>query len=262
MEGIHVTRWGQSGPRVVLIHGSAQGSALSGSGHFAAQQRLADDGWQVLVPDRPGHGLSPAPGRPDDAELDGAWVADMLGDGAHLVGHSFGGCVALAAAARRPGAVRSLTLIEPAMMTLAVSDRRVKRFVIRLVTINLLSFSAASRAARMARYLHIPPEIGGGSNPEGLKRMGKALRQLRVAAKTTLERELDAVKAAGVPLLVVSGGWSPGIEGTADAVAARGAGRRLLIRADHHFPQLVSNAFNEELAAFMRQADHAAGRFA
>jgi hypothetical protein len=114
----------------------------------------------------------------------------------------------------------------------------------------------------MTRYLHIPSEIRGDSSPEELKRTGDALRRLRVVSKTTLEHELDAVKAAGLPLLVVSGGWSPGIEATADAVAARGAGRRLLIRADHHFPQLESNAFNEELAAFMRQADHAAGRFA
>jgi pimeloyl-ACP methyl ester carboxylesterase len=170
--------------------------------------------------------------------------------------------VALAAAARRPGAVHSVTLIEPAMMLLALSDRHVQQFVIRLMTINLLSLSAASRAARMTQYLHIPAEIRGGSSPEELKRVGKALRQLRVASKTTLEHELDAIKAARIPLLVVSGGWSPGIEATADAVAARGAGRRLLVRAEHHFPQLECNGFNQELTAFMRQADHAAGRFA
>ena len=72
-----------------------------------AQSQLGENGWQVLAPDRPGHGRSKAPGRPDDPEADGEWVAQLLGDGAHLlgdgahlVGHSFGGCVVLNAAAR------------------------------------------------------------------------------------------------------------------------------------------------------------------
>ena len=129
---VHITRWGLAGPTVVCIHGSAQGSRVGGDGHFATQRALADHGWQLLVPDRPGHGQSPANGQPDDADLDGAWVADdllaNLPGGAHLVGHSFGGAVALAAAARRPGAVRSLTLIEPGMQKLASRDPAVRRF--------------------------------------------------------------------------------------------------------------------------------------
>ena len=121
---IHVIRWGSTGPRVVTVHGSAQGSEVGGDKHFSRQAELAHQGLQIVVPDRPGHGRSPDPGRPDDAEADGAWVADMLNDGAHLVGHSFGGCVALAAAARRPEAVLSLTLIEPAVLALAMIGRR------------------------------------------------------------------------------------------------------------------------------------------
>ena len=85
----------------MLIHGGTQGSAVGGSSHFATQERLANEGWQLLVPDRPGHGLSPARGCPDDAALDGEWAASIVGDGAHLVGHSFGACVALAAAVKR-----------------------------------------------------------------------------------------------------------------------------------------------------------------
>ena len=58
---VHITRWGEAGPRVVLIHGGVQGSSLSGAGHFTAQQRLAAQGFQLIVPDRPGHGKSPSP---------------------------------------------------------------------------------------------------------------------------------------------------------------------------------------------------------
>lgn len=82
MDAIHITRWGGSGPRVVVVQGGAQGSKAAGERNFAAQRPLADEGWQLVVPDRPSHGRSPNPGRGDDA--DAVWVADLLGGGAHL----------------------------------------------------------------------------------------------------------------------------------------------------------------------------------
>ena len=65
----------------------------------------------------------------------------FLGDGAHLVGHSFGGCVALAATSRRPTAVKSLTLIEPGMQALAIDRLPVLLFVLRMLATLKLSFS-------------------------------------------------------------------------------------------------------------------------
>ena len=61
---IHITRWGHAGPRVILVHGGAQGSEVGGERNFSAQRALADRRWQLVVPDRPGHGRSPDPGRP------------------------------------------------------------------------------------------------------------------------------------------------------------------------------------------------------
>jgi pimeloyl-ACP methyl ester carboxylesterase len=238
-----------------MVHGSAQGSEVGGDRHFSAQERLASRGWQVIVPDRPGHGRSPAPGRPDDAEADGEWVADMLGDGAHLVGHSFGGCVVLAAARKRPSAVHSLTLIEPAMQKLATSDPRVRRLGLRMLMVLAFSWSAASRATRFAKLVGVPPEIRGGSSPEELERMGKSLSRMKIPSKETLQRELSDIKCAGIPLLVVTGGWSPAFEATADRVASVGNGRRIVIKSDHHLPQLVSDEFNQVLAAFMEESD-------
>jgi len=66
-----------------------------------------------------------------------------------------------------------------------------------------------------------------------------------------LQRQPEDVERAGTPLLVVTGGWSPSLEATADVVAAVGGGRRLVIRSEHHFPHLISDEFNEALAAFM-----------
>lgn len=248
---VHITRWGASGPRVVLIHGGAQGSASGGELAFAAQERLAGRGFQLIVPDRPGHGRSPSPGRPDDAAADGEWAADLLADGAHLVGHSFGGCVALDAASRRPTAVRSLTLIEPAMHKLVVRDPRVLRLLLRMMRANLFSASAATRAARVMEVLGIPPEIAAARSAEERERMGRALRRLVPPAKATLERQLAELKEQKVPLLVVTGGWSPAFEAVGDGVAALGGGERVVVRSEHHFPQLVSNEFNDVLAEFI-----------
>jgi pimeloyl-ACP methyl ester carboxylesterase len=49
----------------------------------------------------------------EDFLVDADDIANLMGDGAHLVGHSYGGLGAIAAAARRPEATRSLTLLEP-----------------------------------------------------------------------------------------------------------------------------------------------------
>ena len=238
-----------------MVHGGVQGGTLGGDRQFAAQQRLAERGWQVIVPDRPGHGRSPAPGRPDDAEADSAWVVDLLDGGAHLVGHSFGGCVALAAAANRPAAVRSLTLIEPGMQGLALDDRRVRAFVLRILFARMFSLSAASRARRFSRIVGIPSELRGTLQPAEAKRMGQNLTRIRIPSKAALEGQLSQINRMGIPLLIVTGGWSAAIDVTATRVAALGGGRHIVVRSPHHFPQLVSDEFNEILTAFMIASD-------
>lgn len=252
---VHITRWGTSGPRVVLVHGSMQGSAVGGAHHFVAQERLAERGWRLVVPDRPGHGRSADPGRPDDAEADGAWVADLLEDGAHLVGHSFGGCVALAAAAKRPQAVRSLTLIEPALQNLAPKDPRVRRFVLQAAWTMLSSFSGTTRARRFLRLMRVPPESGSGASPEELERVGKALLKLKIPSPDVLRRQMETVRREGLPLLLVTGGWSPALEAAAEAAAALGGGQHRVIASEHHFPHNLSDEFNPVLDAFMRESD-------
>jgi hypothetical protein len=78
---------------------------------------------------------------------------------------------------------------------------------------------------------------------------------MRIPSKDTLERELAIVKREQIPLLVVTGGWSPAFEVTADQVAALGGGRRRVISTPHHFPQLVSDEFNDMLVSFMMESD-------
>jgi pimeloyl-ACP methyl ester carboxylesterase len=255
---IHLTDWrrlGESDPTLVLIHGSAQGSRIGGDHHFSAQSRLAMRGWRMLVPDRPGHGRSPAPGRPDDPQADGAWVAELLGDGAHLVGHSFGGCVALAAAGMRPEAVRSLTLIEPALQNLIPNDPDIQARAAQLGQIFATAKSPADIAAGFLRWAGIPSDLRGAADPAEMEHLGQGLRQIKLPSEADIRAALAVVRQAGIPLLTVSAGWSPGIDAVARAVAKEGGGRYVHIPAEHHFPHLVSDAFNDLLDTSMRAAD-------
>src|SRR5918912_2012324 len=119
---VHVETVGR-GPRVVFVHGSVG----NGRSTWAAQRKLAER-FTLVVPDRPGSPPNP-PVERVDFEEQAPLVADLLEDGAHLVGHSYGGVISLYAAGPRPEAVRSLTVIEPPAFGLARGDPAVDRLV-------------------------------------------------------------------------------------------------------------------------------------
>lgn len=104
---------GQDGDVILLVHGYGgdRNSWLFLQEPLATRHR-------VYALDLPGHGTSAKDvgGGALDVLADAVTgVLDAVGAGrAHLVGHSMGGAVALAVAARDPGRVASLTLIAPA----------------------------------------------------------------------------------------------------------------------------------------------------
>lgn len=252
IEDIHIEKWGDKGPRVVLVHGGAQGTASAGHANFHAQEPLGGQGWQLFVPDRPGHGLSAAPGRPDDPDADGEWVAELLGDGAHLVGHSFGGLVALAATARRPEAVRSLTLIEPALLKMAISDPAVRGTVLRMAATMLLPFSHASRAKRVMDLLGIPDNFG--RSKADLTSLGLSLKRARLPSSKWMREKLAAVGQHGIPLLCIAGTSSACFRATVTIAAQAGNGRAMVVPSSHHFPQWAGEPFNAVLKEFWDSA--------
>ena len=88
----------------------------------AGRQRLSS------VPDRRGYGRSPA-ARGEDFLVDADDIAGLMGNGAHLVGHSYGGHGVLFAAARRPEAALSITLLEPATFALGQHNEAARTLV-------------------------------------------------------------------------------------------------------------------------------------
>src|SRR5207253_2577376 len=91
-------------------------------------QRPLAEHYRLQLIDRRGFGASLSDDRVD-FERDAEDVEELLGDGAHLVGHSYGGVVSLLAAARRPDAVRSLALIEPPAFGVARGDAAVEQLI-------------------------------------------------------------------------------------------------------------------------------------
>src|SRR3954468_6986551 len=101
------------GPPILFIHGDIVGPSLT----WRKQRELAER-WTLVIPSRPGFGGSP-PLERNDFEVEAPMFAELLGDGAHLVGHSYGAVIALLVVAQRPDAVRSLTVSEPGCLRLA-----------------------------------------------------------------------------------------------------------------------------------------------
>lgn len=103
-------------PTVIALHASAG----SGTQWNALAERMRDD-FRVVAPDLYGHGKVPAwLGAPADiVAADTARVAHLAaaaGGGVHLVGHSYGGAIALRVALHRPERVASVVVYEPVAM--------------------------------------------------------------------------------------------------------------------------------------------------
>ena len=98
-------------------------SSTASGAQWAALGKELGDGYRVRAPDLYGYGDAPAwhGARPlqlvDEVHRFDALFAEAPG-GVHLVGHSYGGAVALRAALRHPQRVRSVTVYEPVLFGL------------------------------------------------------------------------------------------------------------------------------------------------
>jgi pimeloyl-ACP methyl ester carboxylesterase len=113
---LHLTTWGEGEP-VLLIHGSLTYGDPADDDW--PQQRPLAESYQLLMPARRGYGDSPDRPTGYGAAQESDELAALLGEGAHLVGFSYGGFLSLLVAAKRPEAVRSLTLTDADRKALA-----------------------------------------------------------------------------------------------------------------------------------------------
>lgn len=172
-----------SKPAVVFLHGAGFDHST-----WALYTRWhAHNGFAVLAPDLPGHGLSGGKPLTSVAEM-ADWVAALIGasgaKNARLVGHSLGSLIAIETAARHPDVVSSLALIASAP-AMPVSDalleaaRKGSPDAIAMMTL----WGFGSRAA-----------LGGSLSP-GNWMIGKSIRVLEANKPGVLYTDLAASNA-------------------------------------------------------------------
>lgn len=241
-----------SRPRLVLVHGSVVG----GRATWKEQRRGIGDEVELVVLERPGFEPPPHPVSEQiprvDFEEHAVWVAERLRPGDHLVGHSYGGVIALLAAAGERS-LSSLTVIEPPCTQVALHDPEVATFA----RLGAELYASGSRLEPEAFLRLFLAAVGSGFDPPSplppaLERGVRAL----VGERGPWEAEipLDLLGARGMPTLVVSGAHHPAFDAICDVLEHALSAERLVLPGYGHNAQLHPE-FNAALLRFVARVE-------
>ncbi len=197
-------------PVIAFVHGDF-GDGDSSFGKAASE---IGDGYQIILLTRPG--FAPAAEHPERYTFAGdaaALLADLSRKGVsafHLVGHSYGGLVALAMALSEPERIKSLHLIEPPLLGLRDDDdstwmaRRVRELQAAHRDDDLDATTTAF--FEMIGAGHVPERMRGSEEWEQLKRYAPRFARNEPPGEFPVEywEALDG----GFPILLYSGGRS------------------------------------------------------
>lgn len=233
-------------PRVLLVHGSV----VNGAATWAAQLPLAKR-FELVIPNR--RGFPPGPEVESvDYEDEAAWLDAFVEPDTHLVGHSYGGVIALFAAARRPELLRSLTVIEPPALAVA----RGNPVADSLAASSTLLWESGPHdpEAFLRGFLAAvnAPAPRGDISPALLQ----GARTLMVERYPwTAEIPLDELADASFPKLIVSGGHSEAFDAVCDVLEERLGAERAVLAGAGHSVQRLGEPFNELLTSFVERAE-------
>ncbi|MGB8814812.1 MAG: alpha/beta fold hydrolase, partial [Paracoccaceae bacterium] len=239
--------------------------------HAGAWSGLVEQlhGVTVTALDQPSHGRS--------ADWDGVQdlhglttrisiaMAEMvgLGEPVDLIGHSFGGTVALRIAMERPELVRSLTLVEPVIFAAARSAEAPEYAAFRAEHLEFARLIKAGDREAGARLFHAIWGTGNGFDdlPEGQRRYILDRIHLIVAQNPVLLDDAAGLlsymrlESIGVPVLLVEGADSPPIINAVQTELARRLTQvtRLVVPGAGHMvpithPAVVAEAVTAHLA--------------
>jgi pimeloyl-ACP methyl ester carboxylesterase len=208
-------------PPLVFVHGAGR----SGREAWAEQQAAFPDA-EYLTLSGFGDGEPPVP----DVDEWVRQVREAVGEGAHVVAHSYGSVPAVAASAS--GSVLSLVLFEPALYSLARGAEHVEDHVARMspVIAEAPRLTAAEYHLRWSSAIGVPDPKAPTSDA-GL-RMAERLRLLPAPWQIPTPTEVFV----RVPTLVVTGGWNEEYEEIASALVGLGATHRRLTGFGHRVP--------------------------
>ena len=231
--------------RVVLVHGSVANGPMTWPSLEPLRERF-----DVVLPSRGGY----PPGTPldhIDFETQAEELTPLLEEGAHLVGHSYGGVISLLIAARHPERVRSLTVSEPPAFGVARGRPEVERLLAELMV-----FFAAGPYEPSA-YLHGFLALVGSDIrlPEPLPPDLEQGARAAMAERSPHEAEIPLGELAATPFpkLVISGGHHPAFDEVCNVLEERlGAERAVVAGAGHSIPH--APGYNERLIEFLERA--------
>jgi pimeloyl-ACP methyl ester carboxylesterase len=228
------------------VHGSVVNAELT----WSAQKPLADR-FEIVAPDRRGFPPGPDVERVD-FEDEALWLEPFLEPGTHLVGHSYGGVIALLAAARRPEVVRSLTVIEPPAFGIARGRPGVDEFIERIDR----HWSRGPRDP--GEFLRGFLALVGSSAPPGeftaeFLQGARTLMVERSPAEAVFP--FDELVGAPFPKLVVSGAHHAAFDAVCDVLEERLAAERAVLPGAGHSVQRLGRPFNELLTGFVLRAE-------
>ena len=188
-------------PIVVCLHSSA-----SNGGQWRSFRQALRGRCRVFTPDLIGYGSrSWRPGKPLSLQDEVDAVIEQIGDTTepfHLIGHSYGGAVAVYLAKRYPERIRSLILYEPVNFAMLFRDGLETEATREVSGVSAVFSRVASSS--LARWRAARMFISYWSGP-------KAWRSLRFSQRSSVARkmpkvgaEFDALRAAGDTMSDVS----------------------------------------------------------
>jgi pimeloyl-ACP methyl ester carboxylesterase len=246
------------GPPVVLLHGWG----LAHRTYRKALAALADNGMQVWAPALPGFGGTPdLPAEQFSLEGYAAWVVrflDAVGLTAPvtLVGHSFGGGVAIRTAYDAPDRVSRLVCVnsiggsawtEQRGAVRSMAQRPIWDWGLHLQA-DLLPWRQATRVLPVILGDAVPNLV---RNPSGVWRVG------HLARKADLTRELAALRARRLPVVVLWGKDDHVLPPTTLASMTRALGQPEVVTVDGKHSWLLSDprAFGEVMTNVLGLVD-------
>lgn len=202
------------GEPAILLHGSGSSAAQ----WRALAERLSAR-YRVYAPDLYGYGGSADWAGPkafhleSEAEIVLALLA-RVNDCAHLVGHSYGGAVALHVARSHSDALRSLTLIEPAAFhLLRDTDAPLAAALAEVAESLVRAVARGEYVAGFGRFVDYwnGPQAWAQIPPDKRYAMAKRLAKVVLDFHATFNEpaRLEDFRAMAVPTLLVQGTRSP-----------------------------------------------------
>ena len=257
-----------AGETVVLLHSSASSSAQWRSLCAPLAERFT-----ALVPDLYGYGASdPWPGlapmtlADESAPLE-ALLARRPGP-VHLVGHSYGGAVALRLALQSPARLRSLTLIEPVAFHLLrcgdAGERALYQEIAALAGSVAAALGSGAYWSAMERFVDYWNGAGafGRIAPDRRIELGRRVGAvaLNFSAAMAEPVALGTYREIRVPTLLLAGAASPPTTRRIVALLAQTlphAREQVVAGAGHMLPLTHRDPVN---AAILGHLDRQAGR--